>query len=386
MIEAKSHYRRRYRRLIDAISDGIFMIDRDYRIIAINRAAAALVGLCPAEVVDRPCYRLFRGAAAPCPDCGVAGCFADGQPRRRLRVTSFADQSRRLNIFFHPAVDNRVGACSETVVFLQDATDVAVLDEDVLRAEKMACLGQVAAGIAHELNNFLTSIYGIAQLLQLKKSSGSMPVEKEMHLLDRLVGQIESLNLLTGNLMGFTHPEQEMYQVVDLNRIVDDALDLGRYELEREAVRVRKHADPAIPEARLKKSQVQQVVLNLMLNAVHAVRKKKHDHAAAGTDYAGEIVVRTGSPASGWVCLQVEDDGCGIEAGLGEMIFTPFFSSPRREHDRKAGGGLGLATVKNIVADHGGNIEWRSEPGEGTVFTVNLPVDGAAGVRGGRHE
>ncbi len=366
----------RYRRIMDAISDGIYLIDANFIVTAVNQAEAAYFNLHPRDIVGKKCYEVFRNRHEVCPDCFVKLCLFDRQQRQRLRVEERKKGRQYVNIFYHPILEPGTSCCQEVVVTIQDISERVVLEEQASQSEKMATLGRMAAGVAHDLNNFLASIYGIIQLQQMMKKKGSQNPEKEERLSQQLMKQVEALNLLAKNLMLFSHPEHEEKFPLPLNKVIMDALSFSRYELERDQVMIECQLDETLPMIPVMKTQMQHVLLNLMMNAAEAIRVKKREHA---DDFSGKITVRTGMLDVHHAVMEIIDNGCGIPERIQDKIFEAFFSTKNDDRGSAKGTGLGLATVKAIVDRHGGRLEWESRVNEGSTFTVVLPA-GKVGV------
>ncbi len=362
--------RQRYRRTLDALENGLFLVDDNYVIQSINRAEAAYFEAVPKELVGKKCYQVFRQRTSPCSDCMPRECMADGQSRNRLRVERRRSGREYVNIYCYPIFHKGETKSHEVVIYIQDTSPLVVMEDQVIRAEKMASIGQMAAGIAHDLNNYLAAIYGIVQLLQMRFEVLSAGHEKDLRLLGRLRGQVEALNLLAGNLMVFSHPERKELFPLSLNQMIDDALSFSRYELEREQVRVSKVFAEGLPSGRMEKGQIQQVVLNLMLNAAQAIRERKDQH---DDDFIGQVTVTTGLEGESHIFFSVSDNGSGITQECQDHLFDPFFST--KEVNAEGGAtGLGLFTAQTIVEQHSGTISFSSEIGKGSSFKVVLPL------------
>ncbi|HDJ29226.1 MAG TPA: PAS domain-containing protein [Proteobacteria bacterium] len=366
----------RYRRIMDAISDGIYLIDASFTVTAINQAEAAYFNAHPREIVGRKCYEVFRNCHDVCPDCFVRLCLFDRQQRQRLRLEERKKGRKYVNIFYHPILDPETSRCQEVVVTIQDVSERVVLEAQASQSEKMATLGRMAAGVAHDLNNFLASIYGIIQLQQMMKKKGSQNPEKEERLSRQLMKQVEALNLLAKNLMLFSHPEHEEKFPLPFNRVIMDALSFSSYELEREQVMIECQLDETLPMIPVMKTQIQHVLLSLMMNAAEAVRVKKRDQV---DNFLGKIIVRTTMLDPNHVAMEITDNGCGISEQIQDKIFEPFFSTKNDDCGSAKGTGLGLTTVKAIVDKHGGRLEWESRVNEGSTFMVVLPA-GKVGI------
>lgn len=361
----------RYRRIIDAITDGIYVIDATFTVTSINQTEAAYYNAHPRDIVGRKCYEVFRNRHEDCPDCFVKHCLFDRQQRQRLRVEERKKGRQYVNISYHPILDPVTARCREVVVTVQDVSERVVLEEKASQSEKMATLGRMTAGVAHDLNNFLASIYGIIQLQQIMKNKEVRNPEKEERLAGQLMKQVEALNLLAKNLMLFSHPEHEEKFPLPLNTIIMDALSFSRYELERDHVTIECQLDETLPMVPVMKTQIQHALLNLMMNAAEAVRVKKR---GCNADFSGKITVRTFMVDAGHVAIETVDNGCGIPEKIQDEIFQPFFSTKNDGYGAVKGTGLGLTTVKAIVDKHDGRLEWASRLDEGSTFTVVLPA------------
>ncbi len=367
-----SESRQRYRTILDALGDGLYLIDDRYIIQTINRAEAAFSNATPKEIVGRHCYEVFRQRKHPCSDCMPREAMADGQVHSRLRVEKRRIGREVVNIFCYPILHAGETNSREAVIYIQDTSKLAMMEDQVIKTEKMASIGQMAAGIAHDLNNYLAGIYGVVQLLQMRFEASPEDRDKDMALIGRLRDQVEALNLMAGNLMVFSHPERkEMFPLL-LNQVIEAALSFSRYELERDQVVLECDFKDDLPLTHMEKGQIQQVVLNLMLNGTQAIRERL---AAAGDAdvISGRIVVTTGVENDDFVYFSVSDNGIGINPECAEHLFDPFFSTKEVKVDGGATG-LGLFTARTIIEQHQGEITFSSTPGRGSCFKVVLPL------------
>jgi len=365
-----SESRQRYRTILDALGDGLYLIDDSYVVQTINRAEAAFSGMTPKEIVGHYCYEVFRRRKKPCSDCMPRECMIDGQVHSRLRVEKRRIGRECVNIFCYPIFHDGENGSREAVVYIQDTSKLAMMEDQVVKTEKMASIGQMAAGIAHDLNNYLAGIYGVVQLLQMRFEASPEDRSKDLTLIGRLRDQVEALNLMAGNLMIFSHPERkEMFPLL-LNQVIEAALSFSRYELERDHVVLECEFTDNLPLVHMEKGQIQQVVLNLLLNGTQAIRERK----AASADAAeGRIVVATGVENESSIYFSVSDNGIGINPECQEHLFDPFFSTKEVNVDGGATG-LGLFTARTIIAQHQGTISFSSTPGQGSCFKVVLPL------------
>jgi two-component system NtrC family sensor kinase len=247
---------------------------------------------------------------------------------------------------------------------IRDITEERELQEQLLRTEKLASLGQMISGIAHELNNPLTGVLGYAQLLQ------------ESDLPPMLQDDIEKINTdamrckrIIENLMRFARKEKPQRGVVNVNEEIEAVLELRRYQLKVADIEVVRNLDPKLPYTLADPHQLQQVFLNLINNAVDAMKEARGE---------GTLTVRS-AVVGGRIHITVGDDGPGIPPDTLARIFDPFYTTK----EVGKGTGLGLSVSYGIIGEHGGEITAESAIGAGTVFTIALPVEriGAPGKR-----
>ncbi|HTP87560.1 MAG TPA: ATP-binding protein, partial [Bryobacteraceae bacterium] len=233
------------------------------------------------------------------------------------------------------------------------------LEGKLLQTEKMAALGHLVSGIAHELNNPLTAIMGYAQLLL---GHGLAPAQQAEA--DKVYQEAERARRIVKNLLYFARETKTERTRVNLNEIVERTLALRSYELRVENIAVETDLDPALPVTMADPYQLQQVVLNLLVNAEQALLEGR------GRGLVTIRTFRSATPAGERILLEVSDDGPGIPRAHASRIFDPFFTTK----PPGVGTGLGLSIVYGIVQQHGGEVTCESRPGGGARFTVDLPV------------
>jgi two-component system, NtrC family, sensor histidine kinase HydH len=233
---------------------------------------------------------------------------------------------------------------------------------EVLRSEQMAALGQLAAGLAHELRNPLTSIKILVQAAQQPGTSASLQ-GRDLEVLEEEIGRLETA---IGTFLDFARPRKLQERRFDLRGVVRQTFDLVRPRAEQQGVDLRCDLPEAPVEIWADPEPVRQVILNLLLNALDAMPSG----GTARLDTVMEHGTTDGSgPARRWVSIRVLDTGSGIPVELGDRIFLPFVST------KEAGLGLGLAICRRIAEDHGGTLVAANAPGGGAEFTLRLPVD-----------
>ena len=228
------------------------------------------------------------------------------------------------------------------------------LQEATARKEKLLALGHLAAGVAHEIRNPLSSIKGLARYFAERT-----PADGEAHQLALVMArEADRLNRVVSELLELVRPAHLKYQSVDLNEVITHSLQLVSQDAASRAISLKFIAQPALCRIQADPDRLKQVLLNLYLNAIHAI----------GRD--GVITVAVRESGDGRVKVSVADSGKGMTAEQLQAIFTPYFTT------KADGTGLGLAVVQNIVEQHGGTIDAESTPGKGALFTLYLPVNG----------
>ena len=228
-------------------------------------------------------------------------------------------------------------------------------EKQIAQADKLASIGQLSSGIAHEINNPLGIILGYTQLL-LRQETPESQKHEDLKTIEKHVKACKSI---VADLLNFARSSPSKREQININEVIDDVLTFIRHRSKLEPLQIETVYDNAVPLMLMDEKKIKQVLINLLMNAAHA------------TDNKGRIRIETRFDATkSRVALSVKDDGYGIERKNMSRIFDPFFTTkPTGE-----GTGLGLAVSYGIVKSHGGDIEVASQPGHGAEFTVILPV------------
>ena len=229
-----------------------------------------------------------------------------------------------------------------------------LLQEATHRKEKLMALGHLAAGVAHEIRNPLSSIKGLAKYFAERTPPGGEAYE----LAQVMAKEADRLNRVVSELLELVRPAHLKWQPVDLNEVIGHSLQLVSQDASGRDITLQFTAQPSLCHIQADPDRLNQVLLNLYLNAIQAM------------DHEGAITVSVAECGDGRVKLSVADSGKGMTAEQRQAIFTPYFTT------KAEGTGLGLAVVQNIVEQHGGTIHVESTPGKGSVFTLYLPVNG----------
>jgi two-component system NtrC family sensor kinase len=263
-----------------------------------------------------------------------------------LETVLFLEEERNL-------IDSIARHISLVLERRQTEEDKRKLEEQLRHADRLATIGQLGAGVAHELNEPLTSILGFAQLSR-KASDLSDTVDKD---LERIINSTLHAREIVKKLLIFSRQMPTQKSEVDLSSVAEEGLYLLDSRCEKQGIKVVKEFSPELPRITADPSQLLQVVVNIVVNAIQAMPD------------GGRLVVKT-TADDDYVYLDVEDNGSGMSVETIKKIFIPFFTTKGVGH----GTGLGLPVVHGIVASHGGRIDVESEPGQGSRFIIALPV------------
>ncbi|MHB8160565.1 MAG: PAS domain S-box protein [Thermoleophilia bacterium] len=343
----------------DAMTNGISIHDCDFTIVRANRALARILGTTAEQLVGRKCYEVFHDRDEPLPVCPQAQALKDGVSH--TLVVEEAKVGAILSISADPIFDqdgNVVGAVHD----VRDITDQERLREQLTQSEKIRALGEMAGGVAHDFNNFLTVILGNTQLMLAQmEGDGDQQLRELLESVQRAAADAAET---VRRIQEFTRVRTtRSFTTVDLNRVVLNAIEVARPRWRDEADArgvkiVIETGLSGIPLVNANESELSEVLINLVINAADALPE------------GGTITVSTDvEPEGEWVRAAVADNGKGMDEEVSKRIFEPFFST------KGAGGsGLGLSVAYGIVSRHGGDIMVESREGEGTRFVVRLPV------------
>jgi hypothetical protein len=293
-------------------------------------------------------------AAAPNED-GDNGAHGPAQLAHAEAALASASDSRReatVNVAIAPLV-SRDGSRIGRLVILDDITEREELERKLVQADKLSSIGLLAAGVAHEVNTPLAVISTYAQMLA-KQVAGD---DQKSKLLDKIARQTFRASEIVNSLLNFSRTSSTAFEDLDLNRLIRETLTLLEHQFQKAGIVVQTDMEDPIPQIRGNQGKLQQVFLNLFINARDAM------------DSGGKLKITTRPDEQG-VCVEVRDSGAGIPRENLARIFDPFFTT---KASRK-GTGLGLSVSYGIVEEHGGGIEVESDPGEGTVFRLDFPA------------
>ncbi len=345
---------RNLRLVMDAVPDAIAVLDRDGRIMDLNEAAKRMVAAPPGEGAGRSVFEFLDADAATTVRGRLAAAFA-GDVQRFEVAFRRDDGSKGIGALLYAPVRER-GEVTRVLALARDITDQKHTEQQLQQAEKLTAMGQLVSGVAHEINNPAAIISGFAQTLLLDEMK---PEQREM--LQMIYDEATRIGRITSNLLAFARAGGSPRTLVDLNDIVRRTFALRSYHLSTLNIAVTLDLAPEEPKFWADPSELQQMLLNLLINA---------EQALVAVETPRAVVVRT-TATEEEVRLVVADSGPGIAPEIRAKIFDPFFTTK----PEGVGTGLGLSICYGIAREHGGRIWAESQPGQGATFYVALPRD-----------
>jgi len=345
------------RRLVESFPDLIFALDTAGHYNFVSPRVKDALGYEPEDIMAKE----FGGRTHIEDKPALLSLFGEVVAGRQnfasleVRVRNTQGEWRRLRCHFSPLFSEN-GKIEGVIISGRDVTELKRLEEQLIQAEKLAAMGQMLAGVAHELNNPLTAILGVTELL--RDTEGCE--ENTKRQLDLTHRQARRAARIVQNLLEFSRPATPQRKPLDVNTLVERTLQLQDHSLRRNNIQVEFTAQPDLPPVIGDANQLIQVFLNLVSNAEQAIREVRE---------SGRIQLRLGR-IGGHISLTVQDDGVGITPEALPKLFDPFYTTKRPG----GGTGLGLSICMSIVREHGGSIDVETLPAGGSAFTVYLPV------------
>ncbi len=346
--------------LISSLQDGVILLDPEGRIVSINPAAEELTGFSRSQVVKRTIGEIFP---PPAPLASLlAKTVAVGRSHGDFDAPLIRADGGRLTVSAVASlISDPHGETRGVVLVLRDLSRIRELAGQEGRSNRLAALGVLAAGVAHEVRNPLVGIRAAAQLLE---GEPSFPPNLR-EFTGVIIRQVDRLNRLVEDLLTVAGPRLLRLQPCNIHQVLEEALRLQDADMSAAGVRVVRQYDPEVPAVKGDQDRLLQVFLNLIRNGAEAMPG------------GGELVVRSRfervAPQCGGraaAVLEVADHGPGIPPEVEGQLFNPFFTT------KDGGTGLGLPISLRIVEEHGGTVEVQSLQGEGTTFRVLLPIAG----------
>jgi len=331
--------------VVASMPNGLISLDKDGRITTINQNAANLLGLNGSQAKGKRLDEVMH-------KCDLKKTFLPSTDIFEQQMECHLNDDRVIPLSTTSSqLKNENGEVMGTVIILRDLRDIKSLEEKVARSERLASLGRMAAGIAHEVRNPLSSIKGFAQYFRKKFDSKS----EDANYAAVMIKEVDRLNRVIQDLLNFARPQELDLRLHDVTQIISHSLRLIESDAAEKGIQIRTEFDDNLPPIMLDSDLITQALLNLFLNAVEAMEQ------------GGLLSVRAAQQEA-TVLITITDTGTGIAPENIPRLFDPFFTS------KKSGTGLGLAIVHRIIENHQGEIEVESEVGNGTTVRLVLPL------------
>jgi len=346
------------RNILESIPTGVLTLDAHGAVTSLNGAGERLLGLRAPAIGGRRIGDVLQ-EVPELTDWILAALAGD----RLLTEQDFALANAGRQVKVRASAADLRGESGQThglVVLLRDTTEMGKLEAQLRRSDKLAALGTLSAGVAHEVKNPLHALGLNLHLLQAELAAGAPDGSAVGGYLDILRSELQRLHRIVENFLRFAKPSVPEIKPVDLVALVERVLGLVGFEAANDGVRIETHLDPDLPSIPGDEGQLSQVVLNVMMNALQAMPD------------GGAITVTTRRDGD-WAEVTVTDTGPGIAEAILPHVFDPYFTT------RPSGVGLGLAIAHRIVQGHHGSLDVESHVGSGTTMIIRLPLGGPAG-------
>ena len=342
-----------WRATFDSITDLISIHDKDNRIIRVNKAVADMLKTTPKALTGKVCHKVMHSTKEPPISCPHLETLKTGKP---VVVETY---NPKFEAYFHESgspLYNEKGEVTGSIIVARDITQQKRIEEQLILADRLASIGELSSGIAHELNNPLTSVIGFSQLL----IEGDVPdnIKEDLSI---VYSEAQRAAAIVKNLLTFARKHTPVKQLSQINTVIEDVMRLRDYEQRVNNIEVEKHLAANLPEIMIDPFQMQQVFLNIVVNAEFAMLEAHNK---------GKMVITT-EKSDNIIKITFTDDGSGITKENLKHMFDPFFTTK----EVGKGTGLGLSICHGIVTEHGGQIYARSGRGQGATFIIELPLN-----------
>ncbi len=356
LFEKVLHAKKEWERTVDSIRDVVMIVGPDLTVRRANRRVAELAGVPVVAMQGRKCYGLLAASGAPCGACPALETFRNGKEASAEIVVDGKDAV--LQCWSYPIADADSGETVAAAVYEKDVTEMKRMQRQLVHSEKMAAIGQLAASVAHELNNPLSAVISASQLL-LKEMEPSLPCHEDLKSIEEAALRCKKI---VEDLLVFSRkPQVSAQEPVSLSDAVYKAVGLLKAKLSVRGIVVEEQIPEGLPGIPIDPDPLQQVLLNLISNARDAMKQggvlrlKAWEEKRRDRDF---------------VVLSVQDTGCGIPPDRMDKIFEPFYTTK----PPGKGTGLGLSICRRLMEAYGGGIEVASREGQGANFLVWFPL------------
>jgi len=351
--------------VIESMASGLVSLDADGRVVTVNPRAGELLGVRDSDVTGSRLSDIV--ALAPRGVSDAVEKVARGESDVFEAEAELVVAGERLPVSLSASsLRDEPEGRSGTVVLFRDLREVRELQEEVERARHLAAIGRLAAGVAHEVRNPLSSLKGFAQFLRGRFSPGS----DEERYADIMIEEVERLDRVVQELLDFARPVQPERKPIAPGALLNEALALVSEDAGFHNVTIVRNEAPGLPSVLVDQFQIRQALLNVLLNAIEAM--------GDGGSLTIETVLSQETGGEPMVTVSVRDTGPGMSTEELDRLFEPFYTTKQK------GTGLGLTIVSRLIEQNGGRISVESRPGHGSTFSLRLPVAGGSGAGPGK--
>lgn len=344
----------RYTRLVEAAEDAIACVDEEGNFTAVNHAIEVVIGMPREQLLGRHFTDVIGADDRPAMWKAFVASLDGARERHTIRFTRPDGVEGYATIVTAPITES--GRVTGVLGIARDVTEERLLLDQAIRQDKMAAMGELVGGVAHEVNSPLTSILAYAQVLE----RGGLADDERARAVETIGREAMRAARIVRKLLAFARQGRPERLPSDINQVLRDTLDLRRYALRMQQIKLAVSLAVDVPPVEVDPFQLQQVFINLLANAEQAVAHQEGERRiSVSTEVRGAGLVTT-----------ISDNGPGISPETLPHIFNPFFTTK----PRGAGTGLGLSISDGIVREHRGALRVRSEPGQGATFEVELPL------------
>lgn len=350
--------------LLKNIESGVFTINLNKEITSFNKAAEWITGYCYDEVIGKPCAEILKSGLCN-ESCMFDKVIKTGIPVTKSDVAIISKEGQQIFVSYSAFRLDDINKNTKGMgIVFRDLTELKNLREQLIHSEKLALMGQLAAGVAHEINNPINGIINYLHLFLKRFEENRIDRNAMMKDLKMIERETMRIGRLVRNLLDFAKKSEPELRPLSLSKLVEETLPLLNDQFLLKNIQITKRYAENVPDILGDFNQLQQVIINLVMNAIQAVN---HKNGKIEIDLFAEGM--KGSEC--FVVLSISDNGVGIpEEDLGK-IFDPFYTTKTKD---TGGLGLGLTIVQQIVKAHRGRITIKSKPGAGTTVLVRLPT------------
>jgi len=374
--------------VVDGFSEPLLVLARNLSIKLLNRAAKDYYQVKIQDgIIDKPCHQAFKGKPDPCKGCNIPSAILDGKAVTFERK-GFFDPTRIESIKISP-FNGKENGLEGAIIRIRDITDARFMEGELIQSEKLASLGLLVSGIAHEINNpnnfvsfnipilrdylkrlipFVEEHAKVNQDLELFGMSYPEFRKDIFKLLDNVEHGSSRINFIVSDLREFSRKKDKKEHVwLDIRQVIEKAVAMCRGKIEKMVKSFELNIPESLPPILADLETLEQILVNILINAAQAADKE---------DSRVRLSVKLGNSWRDHLIIEVSDNGCGMDEETKAKIYDPFFTTKGPEE----GTGLGLYVCRNLIEGLGGRIEVESEPGQGSSFHIILPDKGRGRV------